>query len=552
MGKLAIIVLCPPRIPVSKRYGTCQSPMATGGVIEGDELLALALECIPRLARSLPAGDAVLAVLGNIEGVMDVFVRGRSSGVPRPYDGTEEWLHMHNVKSTIDLLSFGLHGARVEFFEPTAGGSAMSNIHGLIAIAPNVNVLSLSDYKPDSTIGTELLRRWGTKDITDLLEIFVAQPLPKHLCAPFEEAIRSLVVKCPNLSDRECYTQVCRVRYAERRVVGAVVEAISVAHGHTQATFVRLAETDPLHVFHTDHKGVTYPCRRFACEPPSQTLSAQVTIANLLSLGPPPPRLRNQLVRKSYDKRRKIVQALATLRVNSACAATEQTPGLAGLKHICSDVRDLVFFQGRGNPSAVDILSAMRSLELPGAVVWIREGWCQVYVAVGREYTGFGADTYEGALSRLILRTTKVRRYDFYANLSYWISAMSETGHRPVSSLASSTGDGPWVNWENIGEVRAKVLALNLGIRPETFVLSFRADEPIWAMSSESIMDVFMKLPDEQIFEDDLTPASNGWLRVIAKALHCRRWVWLATGRNVDIHEWMRKHMGSKRYEVIN
>lgn len=234
--KLIATILCPSRKVVEKKYGTCPMPVLFSDYIHDENTLKLLLNDIPRIYHK-NKNSIHLLILGNIEGVMDIFNRGRKSNL-------KDWFQHNNVFQTFDLLRIGI--SRKE-----AVSTDKFEIDKLNAISNNLYFISANDFLFTDNIKIFLPEILNTKSsITEIVSFFYNNP-EKYYSDSIDKARKELEIKCPKLDKISIEEQTKFIRYALRRAIGVFLDAIHKYFKTSELLINSAFEPEGLDVFHS-------------------------------------------------------------------------------------------------------------------------------------------------------------------------------------------------------------------------------------------------------------------------------------------------------------
>jgi hypothetical protein len=234
--KLVTTILCPSRKVIEKKYGTCPKPVLFSGYSHDENTLSTLLNHIPEIYAT-NKDNIYLVILANIEGVMDIFNRGKRSNL-------KDWFQQNNVLQTYDLLRIGVDRK----FSVRNDAFKKSTIN---TISDNLFFISAKDFSFSNSIKSFLPNVLSSSNnIKDIISYFYKNPEQKYL-NDIETARKELKVKCPNLDKNAIEEQTIYIRYAFRRAIGIFLEAIHKYFKTNEIIIESAFEPQSLDIFHS-------------------------------------------------------------------------------------------------------------------------------------------------------------------------------------------------------------------------------------------------------------------------------------------------------------
>lgn len=305
-GRLFVVPVCPPRRRAASRYGSAPAATLLGPVIEHRDLMRWASMIVPQiLERARREGGHVRVVMGDVEGVMDVFNRRESQGNDAEYRTLHTALRKRNIELAAELLTAFVDHAVV---------GELGDLANPIPVADRCTVASLSAAAiPISTVPAPLARGH------ELVDYFESRPVPAVLMDEYEHAVSSLRRKCPFFTEDEVQIQAKRVRYAERRAVATLARAWAAELGLAEPVVVTFRE-DPLDVFHVDAADVAVPILAAVDnqDPLTDVSEAEIALATLFMSDLRPSSFAGTprtLAERVHGRRRDLKSALRSMLV---------------------------------------------------------------------------------------------------------------------------------------------------------------------------------------------------------------------------------------------
>ena len=240
-NKLASTIICPFRKVIAKRYGTIQMPIFVGK--GADEYINFLFNTLPfQICKELDRGNKYLIILGNIEGVMDIYNRGNQNESKESL-----WLHFNNVKQTLHLISLGLKNKSINI-----DNIETNTFDRILNLNDNVFFVSLSDLILNNSITVSFPKRiQNCKTILEITDYF-KQNIEEKDTKALKHSFNELKEKCPNLSDAEINEQNLKIRYGLRKAVGVFIDSFST-HLSCKSTVIYSAfEPEIIDIFHQD------------------------------------------------------------------------------------------------------------------------------------------------------------------------------------------------------------------------------------------------------------------------------------------------------------
>lgn len=243
-NELVSTIICPFRKVIAKRYGTIQMPIFVGK--GANDYVNFLYNILPsQICKELDRGNKYLIILGNIEGVMDIYNRENQNE-------TEEsiWLHFNNVKQTLHLISLGLKNKSMNI-----DNVETNSFERILNLNDNVFFVSLSDLLLGKSITVNFPNKiQSSKTVSEITDYF-KQNIEEKDTTALKQSFNELKEKCPNLSDAEINEQNLKIRYGLRKAVGVFIDSVSKYLSCKSFVIYSAFEPEIIDIFHQDISG---------------------------------------------------------------------------------------------------------------------------------------------------------------------------------------------------------------------------------------------------------------------------------------------------------
>lgn len=240
-NELVSTIICPFRKVIAKRYGTIQMPIFVGK--GANDYVNFLYNILPsQICKELDRGNKYLIILGNIEGVMDIYNRGNQNEAKESI-----WLHSNNVKQTLHLISLGIKNKLINI-----DNVETNTFEHILNLNDNIFFVSLSDLILSKSITVNFPNKMQSfKTVSEITDYF-KQNIEEIDKTALKQSFDELKKKCPNLSDAEINEQNLKIRYGLRKAVGVFIDSVSTSLSCKSFVIYSAFEPEIIDIFHQD------------------------------------------------------------------------------------------------------------------------------------------------------------------------------------------------------------------------------------------------------------------------------------------------------------